>query len=136
MAEKRLLDKVSTGVRPNRSRLDAARSALALASPLLPFLTASIAALTADGIQPFALPFRNATPGQQPLTLPGSTDAALAVKTERLPPTGYPPLRQCAEALLTASLGPHWSSNGQRGRQPGDLTARKDTGRPGVHLPV
>jgi hypothetical protein len=35
-------------------------------------------------------------------TLPGSTDAAFAVKTERLPPTGFPPLRHGAEALLTA----------------------------------
>ena len=34
----------------------------------------------------FALPFGHATPGRQPLTAPGSTDAALAVKTERFPP--------------------------------------------------
>jgi hypothetical protein len=55
-----------------------------------------------------------------------STDAALAVKTERFPPTGYPRLRQGADALLTASLDPHQQPNGQRGCQPGDLTARKD----------
>jgi len=34
--------------------------------------------------------------------LPGSTDAAFAVKTERFPPYGLPPLRQGADALLTA----------------------------------
>jgi hypothetical protein len=34
--------------------------------------------------------------------MPGSTDAAFPVKTERLPPTGFPPLRHGAEALLTA----------------------------------
>jgi hypothetical protein len=34
------------------------------------------------GLSP--LPFRDATPGRQPLIMPGSTDAALAVKTERL----------------------------------------------------
>jgi hypothetical protein len=38
----------------------------------------------------------------QPLDFAASTDAALAVKTERLPPYGLPPLRHGAEALLTA----------------------------------
>jgi hypothetical protein len=43
---------------------------------------------------------------KQPLSLPGSIEPALAVKTERCPPTGCPPLRQGADALLTASLNP------------------------------
>src|SRR5271156_4224635 len=41
------------------------------------------------GLSP--LPFRDATPGRQPLTMPRSTDAALALKTERFPPYGLPP---------------------------------------------
>ncbi len=44
------------------------------------------------GVPAIVLPFRNATPGQQPLIMPGSTDAALAVKTERFPPYGLPPI--------------------------------------------
>jgi hypothetical protein len=41
--------------------------------------------------------------------MPGSTDAALAVKTERFPPYGLPPHHGSAlkAALLTASLDPH-----------------------------
>jgi hypothetical protein len=38
----------------------------------------------------FALPLRNTTPDRQPLTMPGSTGTALAVKTERLPAYGLP----------------------------------------------
>jgi hypothetical protein len=38
-------------------------------------------------------PFRAVSPGGQPRIMPGSATAALAVKTERCPPTGYPPLR-------------------------------------------
>ena len=37
-------------------------------------------------------PFEKATPGSNLSTLPGSTDAALAVKTERFPPYGLPPI--------------------------------------------
>jgi hypothetical protein len=47
---------------------------------------------TAAGVSASVMSFRNATPGQQPLTVPGSTDAALAVKTERFPPYGLPPI--------------------------------------------
>jgi hypothetical protein len=48
--------------------------------------------MTAAGVSPIVMSFRNATPGQQPLTVPGSTDAVLAVKTERFPPYGLPPI--------------------------------------------
>jgi hypothetical protein len=59
--------------------------------------------------------------------MPGSIDVALAVKTERFPPTGCPHYgRALNAALLTASLDPHRFLNGHRGCQPGDLKARKD----------
>jgi len=64
--------------------------------------------------------------------MPGSTDAVLAVKTERFPPYGLPPHygRTLKAALLTASLDPHRWPNGHRGCQPGDLKTRKDKKMP------
>src|SRR5271163_1432567 len=69
------------------------------------------------GLSP--LPFRDATPGRQPLIMPGSTDAALAVKTERFPPYGLPPITAGAEDSAFDRFARSASVlNGHRGCQP------------------
>jgi hypothetical protein len=72
------------------------------------------------------LRFEDVTPGRQPLTMPGSTDAALAVKTERFPPKGDHPITVRAEASAFDCFARSASVlNGHRGCQPGDLKARR-----------
>ena len=57
----------------------------------------------------FAPALRDATSSRQPLIMPGSTDAALAVKSERFPPLRATPItgKALKTALLTASFDPH-----------------------------
>ena len=52
---------------------------------------------TAGGLSVIALPFRSRRQANDLSLMPGSTDAALAVKTERLPPYGLPPITAGAE---------------------------------------
>ena len=77
-------------IAPCPAHLQAARFPSALALAVFLLLTAWLDA--GRWVPAFIRSFRKPTPGQQPLTMPGSTDAAFAVKTERFPPYGLPPI--------------------------------------------
>jgi hypothetical protein len=74
--------------RPMRQQ---APSSSVLAAPRVSLST--FGGTTAAGVPVFVMSFRkNRRQTSNLSTLPGSTDAALAVKTERLPPYGLPPI--------------------------------------------
>ena len=110
-----------------RAPLHARAQKPSLAPLLPPCFSDRLSETTAAAVPVFVMSFaKNRRQASNPSTLPGSTDAAFAVKTERLPRYWLPPLRQGAEALLTAHSARIGDRTGQRGCQPGDLKTRKD----------
>jgi hypothetical protein len=92
--------------------------------PSRPHSCGRLTAAVSSGPRP-ALSKRDA-PAINLSVCPALTGAARAVKTERLPPYGLPPIPEGCQRAFVRSL-PRSVADRQRGCQPGDLTARKDT---------